>query len=69
MHAGEQFQMACPEHLAHGGHSFYADGDEAFKVPPKTPLTYNFNLLDCQDDFDVLKANIKIFHDKIVAQK
>ena len=54
MHAGEQFQMACPEHLAHGGKSFYSVGDDSFQVPSNTPLTYNFNILDCQSDFGVL---------------
>lgn len=68
MHAGEQFQIACPEHLAHGGKSFYAVGDDSFQVPSNTPLTYNFNILDCQSDFGVLEANIKVFHDKILAE-
>ena len=61
--------MACPEHLAHGGHAYYADGDDSFQVPGNTPLTYNFNILDCQSDYGVLKKNIKVFHDKIVAQQ
>ena len=69
MHAGEQFQMTCPEHLAKGGASFYADGDDSFQVPPNTPLTYNFNVLDCESDLNTLNAKVKLFHDKIVAKK
>ena len=68
MHAGEYFQLACPEHLAHGGHSYYADGDDSFQVPPNTPLTYNFNILDCQSDYNILQDHMQKFHDKIVAQ-
>ena len=69
MHSGEMFQIACPGHLAKGGKSFYADGDDSFQVPPNTPLTYNFNIIDCQSDFGVLQANTKIFHDKIVGAR
>lgn len=69
MHAGEMFQLACPDAYAHGGSAFYADGDDSFQVPPHTPLTYNFNVLDCQSDLSVLKTNVQAFHDKIVAQR
>lgn len=30
MHAGEQAELHCPAYLSHGGHAYYADGDDAF---------------------------------------
>ena len=61
MHAGEQFQMECPEYFAHGGAPFYAVGDDSFQVPPNTDLTYNLNIIDCQNSENKLRANLKEF--------
>lgn len=69
MHAGERFELDCPAHFARGGHSFYADDDEAFQVPPNTDLTYQLTVIDCQANKGDLQKNVKEFHDMIVARR
>jgi len=69
MHAGEQFKLACPAYLSHGGHAYYADGDDAFEVPADTPLTYDLNVLECHASKPHVDAWVKTFHDGIVAKR